>query len=173
MKAALRSPTATVLVPAQADRVIEDMRAASDGLYVLARRGVYSTLLRVPTGGSKDRRDIRFRQKVTLRRPSPIRASPESPSISRAGCCRRSEYALRPGNREILHPRDRSSGRHVNPAKFTVSDREAKAHDGAMIPLTIIQPVGGASKPQITLVEAYGSYGYSLRRGVQFRVARR
>jgi prolyl oligopeptidase len=30
-----------------------------------------------------------------------------------------------------------------------------------MIPLTIIQPVG-APKPQITLLEAYGSYGYSI-----------
>jgi prolyl oligopeptidase len=46
-------------------------------------------------------------------------------------------------------------------ANFTVTDSEAKARDGAMIPLTIIQPAG-ASKPQIALVEAYGSYGYSM-----------
>ena len=50
VKAGAPLSTATVLVAAHADRVIEDVRAASDGLYVLARRGVYSTLLRVPTG---------------------------------------------------------------------------------------------------------------------------
>jgi prolyl oligopeptidase len=44
---------AQVLVPAEADRVIESIHAASDGLYVLARRGAYSMLLRVPTEKTK------------------------------------------------------------------------------------------------------------------------
>jgi prolyl oligopeptidase len=56
----------------------------------------------------------------------------------------------------------------MNPAQFTVSDREARAHDGTMIPLTIIEPVG-ARKPQVTLLEAYGSYGYVLRAGFDQR----
>jgi hypothetical protein len=38
------------LVPAQADRVIESLRPASDALYVLVRQGVYSHLLRVKPG---------------------------------------------------------------------------------------------------------------------------
>jgi prolyl oligopeptidase len=41
---------AVTLVPAQADRVIEAIHAAADGLYVLARHGAYSQLLRVPVG---------------------------------------------------------------------------------------------------------------------------
>jgi prolyl oligopeptidase len=43
---------AVTLVPAQADRVIESLRATSDALYVLVRQGVYSHLLRVnPAAG--------------------------------------------------------------------------------------------------------------------------
>jgi prolyl oligopeptidase len=41
---------ASVLVSAQNDRVIESVHAASDALYVFARQGAYSQLLRVPTG---------------------------------------------------------------------------------------------------------------------------
>ena len=152
---------ATVLIPAQADRVIEDMRAAADGLYVRARRGAYSTLLRVPTGGSKI-------EEIPLPAKGHIAeafADPSKPGIA----INFSSWVLPP--REYNY--DPATGKfstlgievqgHVNPAKFTVSDREAKAHDGALIPLTLIQPAGGASTPQITLVEAYGSYGYSLR----------
>jgi len=39
-------------MPAKPDRVIEWMAAASDALYVLARHGVYSQLLRIPTGST-------------------------------------------------------------------------------------------------------------------------
>ena len=56
----------------------------------------------------------------------------------------------------------------MNPAQFIVSDREARAHDGTLIPLTIIEHVG-ARKPQVTLLEAYGSYGYVLRAGFDQR----
>src|SRR5208283_3738649 len=38
---------AATLVPARSDRIIESIYAASDGLYVLAREGIYSRLLRV------------------------------------------------------------------------------------------------------------------------------
>ena len=48
-------------------------------------------------------------------------------------------YAYDPATGKFSDPRDRSSGR-CNPAKFIVSDLEAKAHDGAMVPLTLIQP---------------------------------
>src|SRR5204863_7143563 len=43
---------ARVLVPAKPDRVIEGVHAAADALYVLARHGAYSQLLRVPAGSS-------------------------------------------------------------------------------------------------------------------------
>src|SRR6202000_437069 len=43
---------------------------------------------------------------------------------------------------------------------FTVSDREAAAHDSVLVPLSLIQPKG-VSTPQMTVIEAYGSYGIS------------
>ncbi len=44
--------SASALVPAQADRVIEGIHAAADALYVLARHGAYSQLLRIPSGST-------------------------------------------------------------------------------------------------------------------------
>src|ERR1700722_18263039 len=44
--------SAATLVPAQADRVIEGIHAAADALYLLARHGAYSQLLRMPAGST-------------------------------------------------------------------------------------------------------------------------
>ncbi|MGN6452239.1 MAG: prolyl oligopeptidase family serine peptidase [Steroidobacteraceae bacterium] len=41
-----------------------------------------------------------------------------------------------------------------------MSDLEAKAQDGTMVPLSLVQPKN-AKTPQITVIEAYGSYGIS------------
>jgi prolyl oligopeptidase len=159
VKAGAPLSTATVLVPAHADRVIEDVRAASDGLYVLTRRGVYSTLLRVPTGSTRI-------EEVSLPAKGHIAEAftdPSKPGIDinfSSWVLPPQEYAYGPATGKFNSLGIEVQG-GMNPAQFTVSDREAKAHDGTMIPLTIIQPVG-AAKPQITLVEAYGSYGYSL-----------
>jgi prolyl oligopeptidase len=59
-------------------------------------------------------------------------------------------------------------------AAFIVSDLEAKAAEGVMVPLSLIQPkkTQGA---QITIIEAYGSYGvseladFSVRRAAAMR----
>jgi prolyl oligopeptidase len=159
VKAGASLATATVLVPALADRVIEDVRAASDGIYVLARRGVYSTLLRVPTGSTRI-------EEISLPAKGHIAeafADPSKPGINinfSSWVLPPQEYAYDPATGKFADLGLEVRG-DVDPAKFTVSDHEAKALDGTMIPLTIIQPVG-TSKPQMTLVEAYGSYGYSL-----------
>jgi prolyl oligopeptidase len=151
--------SAMVLVPARADRVIEDVRAASDGLYVLARRGVYSTLLRVPTGSTRI-------EEVSLPAKGHIAEAftdPSKPGIDinfSSWVLPPQEYAFDPATGKFTSLGIEVAG-NMNPAKFTVIDGEAKAHDGVMVPLTIMQPVG-APKPQITVVEAYGSYGYSI-----------
>jgi hypothetical protein len=43
---------------------------------------------------------------------------------------------------------------------FVVSDLESTAADGVRVPLTLIEPKS-AKRPQITLLDAYGSYGLS------------
>jgi prolyl oligopeptidase len=160
VKAGAPLPTARILVPAQAERVIEDVRAAADGLYVLARRGAYSTLLRVPAGSTQI-------EEIPLPAQGHIAEAFTDPSKLGIDINFSSwvlppqEYFYEPATRKITSLGIDVQG-DVKPARFTVSDREAKAQDGIMIPLTVIQPVG-TSKPQITLLEAYGSYGYSLR----------
>jgi prolyl oligopeptidase len=151
--------SATVLVPAQPDRVIEDVRAASDGLYVLARRGAYSTLLRVPTGTSKIE-EIALPAKGYI---AEAFTDPDKPGIDinfSSWLLPPKEYAFDPATGKFTDLNIEVHG-DMNPAKYTVSDREATAHDGTKVPLTLIQPVG-APKPQITLVEAYGSYGIPI-----------
>jgi prolyl oligopeptidase len=159
-KAGAPLSTATVLVPAQADRVIEDVRAASDALYVLARRGAYSTLLRVPAGSTKiEEIPLPVRGHITEAFTDPSKPGID---INLSGwVVPPQEYSYDAATRRFTSLGIEVLG-DMKPAKFVVSDVEAKAHDGALIPLTIIQPVS-ASKPQITVVEAYGAYGYSLR----------
>ena len=151
--------TATVLVPAQADRIIEDVRAASDGLYVLARRGAYSTLLRVPTGSTRIE-ELPLPAKGHISEAFTDSSQPGIDINLSSWVVPPQELAYDPASMKFTPLRIEVAG-NMNPAKFTVSDREAKAHDGTMIPLTLIEPVG-APKPQIVLMEAYGSYGYSL-----------
>jgi prolyl oligopeptidase len=160
VKAGAPLSTAAVLVPTQADRVIEDLRPAADGLYVLARRGAYSVLLRVATGSTKI-------EEIPLPVQGHIAeafADPGKPGIDinfSSWVVAPKEYRYDPATGKFTDLGIEING-DVNPAKFTVSDTEAKAHDGTKIPLTVIQPVG-AAKPQIALVESYGSYGYSIR----------
>src|SRR5688572_6203254 len=53
VKAGQPLAAARVLVPAEKDRVLDSIRAASDALYVLARQGAYSLLLRVAYDSGK------------------------------------------------------------------------------------------------------------------------
>jgi prolyl oligopeptidase PreP (S9A serine peptidase family) len=48
----------------------------------------------------------------------------------------------------------------IDPARYVVSDLRAKAADGVMVPLSLVQPKD-AKGTQIAIVEAYGSYGIS------------
>ena len=150
--------SAKTLVPARPERVIEGIYAASDALYVLARKGAYSQLLRVPAGGNKI-------ESVALPFEGHIGeafADPRTPGITlelSSWVVQPSylRYEPSPGKFTALgigHPGD------MDASAFKVSDLEAKAHDGAMVPLSLIQPAG-AKGPQVTLIEAYGSYGIS------------
>ena len=147
---------AKTIVPARADRVIEGIHAAKDALYVLARKGAYSELLRVPAGSTKV-------ETVKL----PIRGH-----IAEAFTDQRrdgidiylsswvlppTEYRYDPHHGQFT---DLKLGKHgdISPKNYVVSDLQAKSYDGTMVPLSLIRPKG-APTPQITVIEAYGSYG--------------
>ncbi|WHZ19730.1 MAG: Prolyl endopeptidase [Rhodanobacteraceae bacterium] len=158
LKAGEPLASAKTLVPARPDRVIESFYAASDALYVLARKGAYSELLRVPAGSDKI-------EQVALPVEGHIGeafADPRQPGLT----LELSSWVVQPA---YLHydpasqkfaPLDVGHPGDMDAAAFKVSDLAAKAKDGAMVPLSLIQPKD-AKGPQITLVEAYGSYGIS------------
>ena len=150
--------TAKVLVAAQPDRVIEGINAAADGLYVLARKGAYSELLRVdPKTGKTAEIALPTKGHVgsVFSDPRYAGVTPELSSWVLAPTLYR--YDPKSGKFADLH-----IGVHgdIDSAAFTISDLDAKARDGAMVPLSLVQPKG-ASVPQIAVIEAYGSYGIS------------
>jgi prolyl oligopeptidase len=149
---------AKVLVAAEPDRVIEAIHAASDGLYVLARKGAYSELLRVLTGSTRI-------EEVALPTRGHIAEAftdPRKPGIDiylSSWVLAPTEYRYDPAAGKFA---DLKLGKHgdIDPANYTLGDFEAKASDGVMVPLSLIQPKDKPT-PQIVVLEAYGSYGIS------------
>ncbi|MEO7050429.1 MAG: prolyl oligopeptidase family serine peptidase [Rhodanobacter sp.] len=158
VKAGQPLSSARTLVAAQADRVIEKTRAASDALYVLARKGAYSQLLRIPAGSDKI-------EEVALPFVGQIGEAftdPRVPGIT----FDLSSWAVQP----TFFRYDPATGKFasldlghrgdMDATAFEVSDTQARARDGVMVPLSLIRPKH-ARGVQITLLEAYGSYGRS------------
>ncbi len=149
---------ATVLLPAEPNRVIDSIHAASDALYVVAREGAYSNLLRIAAGQTKAE-SIALPYKGNI---GEAFTDPRRPGITIAlesFVVPPTEFSFDPVSRKFT---DLKLG--VSPAmdssRYIVSDLEAKAHDGVMIPLSLVQ-AKNAKGPQITLIQAYGSYGIS------------
>ena len=159
--------SALELVPAEPGRVIEGIHAAADALYVLARHGAYSQLLRIAAG-------TRSIEEV----PLPIQghideafADPRAPGVTvslSSWVVPPTEYAYRPENKSFADLKIGARG-DMDSSKYLVSDLSAKAPDGVMVPLSLIQS-RNASGERIAIIEAYGSYGISEL--ADFRVRR-
>ena len=158
LKAGQPVSSAKVLVASEPDRVIESLHAASDGLYVLATKGVYSQLLRVDYAtGKSEEISLPTRGHV-----GEVFSDPRRPGV----VVDYSSWVVAPA----LYSYDPKSGKFtdlnigakgdIDPAKFVVSDLKAKASDGVMVPLSLVQPKG-VPIPQAVVIEAYGSYGIS------------
>jgi prolyl oligopeptidase len=163
---------ASTLVPAQADRVIEAIHVAADALYVLARHGAYSQLLRIPAGSTAI-------EEVALPFPGHIGEAFTDPRVP--GLTLDLSSWVTPPTEFIYHPTTKSFsdlklGSHGEfaAADYVVSDLKAKATDGVLVPLSLVQPKS-AKGLQITIIEAYGSYGiseladFSIRRAEAMR----
>jgi prolyl oligopeptidase len=164
--------SASTLIPAQGNRVIEGIHAASDALYVLARHGAYSQLLRIPAGTTSI-------EEVALPFPGHIAEAftdPRAPGV----VLQLSSWVV-PPTEYVFNPADKSFsqlkvGVHgdIVPSDYVVSDLSAKAGDGTLVPLALVQPKA-AKGPQVTIIEAYGSYGiseladFSVRRAAAMR----
>jgi prolyl oligopeptidase len=164
--------SAAILVPAQADRVIEGIHVGSDALYVLARHGAYSQLLRIPTGSTSiEEVVLPFRGHI-----SEAFTDPRTPGVAiqlSSWVVPPTEYVFNPTSKSF---RDLQVGVHgeIAASNYVVSDLNAKAADGTMVPLSLVQPKA-ATGTQLTIIEAYGSYGiseladFSVRRAVAMR----
>jgi prolyl oligopeptidase len=150
---------ARVLVPVRPDRLVESIHAAKDALYVLTREGLYSHLLRIPAGTTKIE-DVALPYKGTV---SDVFTDPR---VSGATFALESwnvpptEYAYDPKTGAFTNLK-LGVDPGFDPDKYVVRDLKAKAGDGTMVPISLVQP-SGAKDPQITLMQAYGSYGISL-----------
>jgi prolyl oligopeptidase len=149
---------AKVLVPADPKRVIEGVHAASDALYVLAREGDYSQLLRVPAGTDKV-------EEVTLPAKGHVSDVFTDPRVAGVTFALES-WVMAPTTFRYDPATKAFADQHlgvkgdIDPAAFAVADQWATAKDGVKVPYTLVQPKG-AKGPGVTIVEAYGSYGIS------------
>ena len=158
LKAGQPLSAAGVLLPARPDRVVDSIHAASDALYVLTRTGAYSQLLRIPAGSSEA-------EEVALPLRGHVEAAftdPRAPGVAvelDSWVVPPTEFAYDPGAKAFrdlaLTPKPA-----MDPADYVVQDLDARAADGAMVPLSLVQP-RGVQGPQVILVQAYGSYGIS------------
>jgi prolyl oligopeptidase len=149
---------ARVLVQAERDRVIDSIHAASDALYVLARRGAYSLLLRAPYAAAKiEEIALPFKGYI-----SEAFADPRQPGIT----IDLASFVIPPATlvydsvKKSFTDLELGVTSHYDSARFEISDLEARAEDGVMVPETLVRPKG-AKAPQIVVIQAYGFYGIS------------
>lgn len=166
LKAGEPLTSAKILLPAQAGRVLESIHAAADGVYVTAREGVYSKLVRVPLSGGAPV-DVPLPFKGSIAETFSDERKPGAMLVQES-------WVVPPVGIAIdgsLHAKQLSLG--MVPASykqdaFEVLDLKAPAKDGIPVPLSYVR-VRGDTKPQIVLLYAYGSYGISSYPGFNTR----
>jgi prolyl oligopeptidase len=164
--------SASTLVAAQADRVVEAIHAAADALYVLARHGAYSQLLRIPAGSTSiEEVQLPFRGHI-----DEAFTDPRKPGVTlglSSFVVPPTEFVYHPANKVFSELKIGAHGDFAA-SDYALSDLQAKAVDGTLVPLSLVQPKS-AKGAQITIIEAYGSYGiseladFSVRRAVAMR----
>lgn len=158
LKAGQPLSAARVLVPASADRVIENINAAADGLYVLANKGAYSELLRVPAGSDRiEEIPLPTRGHITEAFSDPRQAG--IAILFSSWVVPPQQYQYDPAAHRFVDLGIGARG-NIDASKYVVSNLEARALDGVHVPLSLIQPKD-KPKPQVVMLEAYGSYGIS------------
>jgi prolyl oligopeptidase len=147
-------------VPSEPGRLIEAITAASDGLYVVAREGLYSRLFRLTDAGAVE--PIQLPAKGSID-PTNVFADPRKPGVSFLfdnWTMPPAMLAYDPATGQFA---DRKLGivpASYDAAAFRALDLDAPAKDGTKVPFSVIARAK-ASGPQPMLIMAYGSYGIS------------
>ncbi|HEY1630084.1 MAG TPA: prolyl oligopeptidase family serine peptidase [Rhizomicrobium sp.] len=154
VKAGQPLSSAMVVLPADPHRIVEGIHAASDGLYVVAREGVYSHLLRVADGKVTE---------VVLPVRGNIAEAFSDPrekgvTVGLQGWVSPLQYYRYDGR--ALTELDLARQPVIAPDEFRISDFQATAKDGVKVPLSFVEQ-SGAKGPRIVILRAYGSYGIS------------
>jgi prolyl oligopeptidase len=146
------------VIGARPDRVIEGIAAASDGLYVRARRGVYSELIKVPLeGGAEQVIELPFKGSI-----NELAADPRFPGaelILDSWAVPPKTFAYDPG-KGFADLGMGNAPKGFDPALYEALDLKAKAKDGVEVPLSFVT-AKDAKHPRPVMLLAYGSYGIS------------
>ena len=160
---------AKTIVAAEPGRLIESISPASDGLYVRARRGVYSELFRVPLDGGAEE-PIALPMKGSI---SELFAEPLSPGaliIMDSWAVPPTSLIYDPSIKAFADLKLGTMPVGFNSKLYQVADLKAKAKDGVDVPLSYVS-VAGSAHPRAVILEAYGSYGFSQFPGFGPRTA--
>ena len=152
------SSAAREVIAARPDRLIEGIAAAADGLYVRARRGVYSQLIRIPLdGGPEQIVELPFKGSI-----DELSADPRYPGVNLI----LDSWAVPP--KVVAYDpakgfSDLGLGKApvgFDPSLYEALDLKAKAADGVEVPLSFVT-ARDAKHPRPVMLMAYGSYGIS------------
>lgn len=158
LKAGRPISEAETLLPARPDRLVESIAAASDGLYVLVREGVYSHLLRIPAEGGPAQ-EVPLPTKGSI---GDVFTDPRAPGV----VFTLDSWATPPTHLRYQPQTGRLTDLHLgkppafDPNGYVVMDLKAVARDGTEVPLSYVESKS-PTRPGIVLLEAYGAYGIS------------
>ena len=152
------------VVRVAAERPIESLGVARDGLYFRERTGVYTSLKRIGFDGSGET-EIRFPRKGV---PSPVATTYTHPQLDGAlvfldaWTVPETDYLVRPDGSVVelgLMP----TARGIDLSRMHARDLVATSHDGTRVPLTLLHfdTLQPAARQPVVLT-GYGAYGYAM-----------
>jgi prolyl oligopeptidase len=151
------SKARTILKPSS-DRIIESIHAAADGLYVVARRGLYAKLLRLRPGGAIQDLKLPAQGQITEAHSDPTKPGIVIALESWNVPSRMYEYRA---SADTYVDLNLSAHPGIPVAAAKIEDLQAPGLDQIPVPLTVILPDGGPREGPMML-QVYGSYGISM-----------
>jgi prolyl oligopeptidase len=150
-----RLADAREVIAARPDRLIESIAAASDGLYVAAREGLWSRLLRVGNDGAVSELALPFKGSIVeittdATRPGAI--------VGLNGWTHPTTHFRYDPSAAGFADLKLGIAPPIDQSRYLVAELAALAKDGTKVPLSVIVPAG-PRKPRPMLLNAYGAYG--------------
>jgi prolyl oligopeptidase len=149
---------ARTLIAARADRVIQSIHAAADGLYVGARDGLAGRLLLVTHAGTVTELSLPFSGIVADVAADPAKVGA---LIELEGWMHPTAHFHFDPTKKVFTDVGIDSGPKPDTNRYSVAEISARAGDGIEVPLSVITAAGPVT-PRPTLLDGYGAYGISI-----------